>query len=58
MVPSLRTALTAVWPHAATMPGPVKRAGGDVIFPWAAAEVAKRDTTAAAADDIEVFIVI
>lgn len=57
MVPSLRTASTAVWPHAATMPGPVKRAGGKVTLPWAATEAAKRETTAEAAEAIEVFIV-
>jgi hypothetical protein len=40
------------------MPGPVKRAGGDVILPWEVTETAKRETTAAAVEVIEAFIVI
>lgn len=35
IVPSALTEATAACPHAAAMAGPARRAGGDVIFPWA-----------------------
>ncbi len=41
IVPSARTAFTAVWPHACTMPGPVRRATGEVTFPCAATVATK-----------------
>lgn len=40
MVPSPSTVLTASWPHAASMAGPGRRAGGQVMLPWADTEVA------------------
>lgn len=45
------TLSTAVWPHTAAMATPACLAGGEVIFPWAEAAAAKKETI-----EIEVLI--
>lgn len=51
-MPSPRTVFTAAWPQAASMAGPGRRAGGEVMLPWAETNV----TAKAAMARIVVFI--
>ena len=43
-------ALTACWPQARAMAGPGRRAGGEVISPWAAAVVKRLAASRTRAD--------